>query len=176
MSKKLTEEQIKDIAKRNGLEYAALRAVIEVEGSGKGFSDATGKILVQFEPFHFQKYTGHRLANGVENQTKEWEAFNRAFAINKDAAMMSTSIGMMQVMGFHAKLLGFKTVGEMWDFAKVSEANQVELGLRFIKSNKKLYDALKKKDWPTFAKFYNGAQYKKFAYDTRMAKAYEKYA
>jgi len=111
------------------------------------------------------------LSNGVSGQSKEWEAFNSAFALNPNAAMESTSIGLMQVMGFHWKLLGFKSVGEMWDYAKVSERNQLDIAIRFIKSNKKLDNALKQGDAATFAYYYNGSGYKQFKYDTRLISA-----
>lgn len=52
--------------------------------------------------------------------------------------MESTSIGRMQVMGLHWKRLGFKSVGDMWNFAKKSEANQLWLGLKFIQTDKRL--------------------------------------
>lgn len=177
---KITDQQIKEIAEANGVEYAALKAVAVVEGSGKGYDAKTGKILIQFEPHWYKKldakdgFSGGGIweANKVDVQSKEWDAFNDAFSKDKDAAMMSTSIGLMQVMGFHYKDLGFKTVGEMWDYAKVSEANQLDLGVRFIRKNARLYDALKKKDWATFAYYYNGAQYRKFNYDTRLSQAY----
>lgn len=168
-----------DLAAANGIEAAALKAVIAVETSGRGFDAVTGKIMIQFEPAWFKRLAknegaGHVWSqNKVEKQAPEWLAFNEAFGHNPDAAMQSTSIGLMQVMGFHYKKLGFDNVGEMWNYAKVSEANQVELGLRFIRSNKKLYAALKEKDWATFAYYYNGAGYKKFKYDTRLAAAYE---
>lgn len=178
MSKKLTKQQIIDLAKENGYEYAALNAIIKVESGGIGFASDTGKILIQFEPSWFKRkapYTpsGAWSVNGVEKQSREWIAFNDAFKKNPNAAMESTSIGMMQVMGFHYKMLGFKTVGEMWDYAKVSEANQVDLAIRFIKNNPKLDKALKAKDWATVAYYYNGSAYKKFNYDTRLAAAYK---
>lgn len=182
--KKITEQQIKDIATRHGVPYAALRAVIEVEGAGNGFAP-DGKILIQFEPLWFKRRfqdwrdtvaTSKWVNNKVGTQSVEWPAFNDAFRINPTAAMESTSIGMMQVMGFHWEFLGFKSVGEMWDFAKESEANQIEIGMRFIKKNPKLLTALKKLDWPTFAYYYNGSGYKQFKYDTRLATAYKKYA
>lgn len=183
MSKKLNNQQILHLAENNGYEYAALQAVIEVESNGNGFA-SSNRLTIQFEPSWFKRtakdWRKHdKLAtwvnNGVKNQDKEYQAFNSAFQYSPAAAMKSSSIGLMQVMGFHYKLLGFKTVSEMWDFAKQSEANQLELGIRFIKSNKKLDNALKNKDWATFAYFYNGAQYKKFNYDTRMAVAYKKF-
>lgn len=179
MSKQLSDSQVSDLACKYGISYASLKAVIEVESGGIGFA-SDGKIIIQFEPSWFKRkspYTpsGKWSQNGVERQSQEWIAFNDAFSKNPNAAMESTSIGLMQVMGFHYSLLGFKTVGAMWDFAKVSEANQLELGLKFIKSNTKMYNALKKNDFNTFAYYYNGSAYKKFNYHTRMQTAYNKY-
>ena len=183
MQKKLTDAQILHLAKINGYEYAALKAVIEVESNGNGFA-SEGRLTIQFETSWFKRtakdWRKHEqqmmwVNNGVENQTNEYKAFTSAFKFSPAAAMKATSIGLMQVMGFHYALLGFKTVGEMWDYAKVSEANQVDLGIRFIKSNKKLDNALKNKDWATFAFYYNGSEYRKYNYDKRLQLAYKKY-
>lgn len=175
MSKKLLNTQIAELAKTNGYTFDNLKSVIKVESGGIGFSE-DGKLIIQFEPSWFKRkspYTPSGLwsQNGVERQVREWQAFNDAFAKDPNAAMESTSIGLMQVMGFHFSLLGFKTVGAMWDYAKVSERNQLDLAIRFIKSNKKLDNALKKGDAATFAYYYNGSQYKKFKYDTRLISA-----
>lgn len=180
MEKKITNQQLAAIATNNGFEFAAVKAIVMVEGSGSGFDAATEKILIQFEPSWYKRldakdgFSGHGVweENKVEKQSAEWIAFNDAFSKDSDAAMMATSWGIMQVMGFHYRDIGFNTVGEMVDFAKVSESNQVELGIRFIKKNARLNDALKKKDWSTFAYYYNGEQYKKFNYDNRMMDAY----
>lgn len=179
----MTKEQISAIALKHGYEPEAVHSVLEVESNGKGFSEKTGKIIIQFEPSWFMQLADPASkkkgkiwsANKVENQTAEWLAFNEAFGINPNAAMQSTSIGMFQIMGFHYKTLGFKTVGEMWDFAKLSEVNQLEMGIRFINSNARLRKALKAKDWKTFAYYYNGARYQKFNYDNRLIAAYKKY-
>lgn len=173
---KLTKEQVSALAIKNGYTYNNLNAVIKVESGGVGFATDTGKIIIQFEPSWFKRkspYTpsGKWSLNKVERQSQEWIAFNDAFRLNPNAAMESTSIGLMQVMGFHYKTLGFKTVGEMWDFAKVSEANQLEIAIRFIKSIPKLDKALKQGDAETFAFYYNGSQYKKFNYDKRLIDA-----
>lgn len=116
-----------------------------------------------------------QIVNGVEGQSCEYKAFSKAFAIDPDAAMKATSIGMMQVMGEHYASLGFKTVGEMWEFAKVSEYNQIVIAIRFIKLNKKMDQALKDGDFETFSFYYNGKGYKAFKYDTRMAAEEKKY-
>lgn len=180
---KVTKEQVEEIARKHGYEPEAVHAVLEVESNGKGFSDTTSKIIIQFEPSWFMRIADPVSrkrgkiwsANKVDNQPNEWLAFNEAFGINKSAAMQSTSIGMFQIMGFHYRALGFATVDEMWNYAKVSEANQLEMGIRFINSNARLRKALKARDWKTFAYHYNGSQYQKFNYDNRLASAYRKY-
>ena len=178
---------VKEVAKDFQLEGAALAAFIEVESGGQGFDSKTGKILIQFEPACMKKlapYTpsGKWSVNKVDVQSKEWEAFNDAFAKNKDAAMKATSIGLGQIMGFHYQRLGFKTVGEMWDFAKRGLKEQVWMIAQFIKTDSKLWMALKTGDWHTVASIYNGAGYLALAkkigrepYNLSMAKAYGRY-
>jgi hypothetical protein len=48
VSKELTEAQIRDAAAKYGVEYAALRAVLEVESSGDGFL-TDGQLKILFE-------------------------------------------------------------------------------------------------------------------------------
>ena len=47
------KQEIKEVAKNFGIEPAMFLAFIEVESGGKGFDDATGKIIIQFEPVWF---------------------------------------------------------------------------------------------------------------------------
>jgi hypothetical protein len=172
---RITIEQIQKLAKEFKYEVASVRAVLEIESGGYGFDPKTGKIIIQFEPHWFKKYTGKVIVNGVEGQTKEWVAFNQAWKIDPQATMLSTSYGLAQIMGFNHLKLGYKTVGEMLDAFKASEENQVRGMLMFIKSNKKLHKAMIEKDWRTFAYFYNGPNYKLNDYDTKLSKAYLKY-
>ncbi len=172
----IKEEEYKKLSEEFKIPITNIKKVVKVESGGQGFAKDTGKIIIQFEPSWFKRkapYTpsGKWSLNKVEKQTAEWIAFNDAFSKNPKAAMESTSIGLMQVMGFHWKLLGFKSVDEMWDYAKESEANQLRLGLLFIKSNLKMYNALKTGVWNIFAYYYNGAEYKKFNYDKRLQAA-----
>ena len=97
----ITTKELQAIADEFGISLAQLKAVIAVESGGKGFDSATGKIIIQFEPVWFRRkapYTpsGKWSVNKVEVQSKEWLAFNDAFLKNQNAAMESTSIGMMQ--------------------------------------------------------------------------------
>lgn len=180
------DKKIIELAKKqDAVEPAALLAFISVETGGQGFNPATGKIIIQFEPVHFRKKapfapSGKWSVNKVDVQSKEWEAFNDAFAKNADAAMQSTSIGIGQIMGFHFARLGYKTVGAMWDDAKKGIENQFNQLLKFIKTDTQLWYAIEAKNWDTVAKLYNGAKYKELAkrigrepYDISLAKAYQ---
>lgn len=177
---KINDQQIEDLAKEFKLPASRIHAIKDVESGGKGFDEKTGKILIQFEPAWFRKKepyapSGSWSINKVDVQSKEWIAFNNAFAIDPVSAMESTSIGMMQVMGFHWKALGFKSVGEMWGYAKESEYNQLRLAMLFIKLNKKLYGALFNGDWQWVAYYYNGSNYRVNNYDRKLEAAEKQY-
>ena len=197
----LTKNDISQIANQVGLDYARLMAFISVESGGAGFN-TDGKIIIQFEPTWFSKYLtqfkiahtfnrttdakGNRqyviqvgdktIQNGVQGQPSEWIAFNTAFAIHPKAAMLSTSIGLMQIMGFNYASAGFPSVDAMWDSFKKGEYQQVLGGATFIKNNTALYNALRNKDWAHVAFYYNGANYAENNYDHKLAAAYAKYS
>jgi len=185
---KITDSQIKEIAESIGLQYAHLKAFMMVESGNKGFDGKTGRLIIQFEPSWFKRKApyspfGSWSLNMIDVQSQEWVAFSDAFKINPDAAMESTSIGLPQIMGFHWKSLGYTSAGDMWDDFKVSEYNQVQALACFILNNKKLYDALLKKDWHIVASIYNGSDYQNLAkrigrepYNISMEKAYNKYS
>lgn len=170
---KLKSNDIIELAGEFGFDPKAVKALIAVECSGHGFDPTTGKIVIQFEPVYFHRYTRRMIHNGVEGQAKEWEAFNEAFAIHPTYAMMSTSWGMGQVMGNNFPNLGFKTVDEMVDFCKESERNQVWCALKYIESRRSLKEAFKALNWPVVAYYYNGEGYKKNNYDYKLKTAYE---
>jgi len=176
---------IKTIAALFNLDWVAIAAFIMVETGSKGFSDKTGKIIIQFEPKWFKRlvpYTpsGKWSLNGIDIQVKEWLAFNDAFAKNPDGAMQATSIGLGQIMGFHWKTLGYKSVGEMWDDAKKGLDRQIWQICKFIAMDIKLKSCLQAHDWDGVSSIYNGTGYKQLAasipreaYDISLAKAYD---
>lgn len=111
-------------------------------------------------------------ANQVEGQPRERIAFNAAVRIDARTAQLATSWGLPQMMGFNHVVCGYKTVEQMVEAFRVSEANQVAAMLTFIKSKKAMAGALKKRDWGVLAYYYNGPAYKTFKYDTKLAAAY----
>ena len=56
-----------------------------------------------------------------------------------------------------------------------SEADQLNAFCEFIKSNN-LIPALQNRNWAQFARAYNGPEYARNAYDTKLAEAYDHFA
>ena len=171
----ITELEYRNLANEFTVPISSIKAIDSVESNGQGFDLSTGRIVIQFETSYFKKIskltTGLWSTNKVELQAKEWAAFNDAFSKNPNAAMESTSIGRMQVMGIHWERLGFESVGSMWDYAKISESNQLWLGLKFISTNPKLLDAVQNRVWKTVAYLYNGPTYWIKGYDKKLENA-----
>lgn len=147
------------------------------------YSIETQTVQVTAKSTYEINVTAWKIDNGVEGQTQEYKAFNKAFAINPDAAMKSASIGAPQILGLHYKRLGFKTVGAMWDAFRASELNQVKALATFIKTDPRLLKALKEKNWHLVATYYNGSDYQALAknlgitpYNIQMSNMYKKYS
>lgn len=191
-ARKIEPSEIDSIANDLGVEPAAFRAVIAVEAAGSGF-DKAGRPKALFERHHFYKHlkdTPGLLANaeaaglaypkwGTTPYPKGSDAVYaeiiRACAIEEEAALLSTSWGLGQIMGSNYKLAGCNSVHEMVSEACESEAGQLRQMASFIKKAG-LLDELVAKNWAGFAKGYNGPQYAKNQYDQKLAAAYTKFA
>lgn len=181
----LTKAQITEIGKVRGLTYAELMTFISVESGGAGFIN--GRIIIQFEPKWFKKKapfapSGLWSINKVDNQVKEYAAFSDAFRKNPTAAMLATSWGQGQIMGFHFARLGYKSVNEMVDDFKKGDYQQVLAIAKFIVTDPSLFRAIKAQNWHMVAVLYNGGGYKALAekynrepYNISLQKAYTKY-
>lgn len=191
--KTLTNEQIKDLANKHGIEYAGLKAVVEVEASGKGFIGDVPKIL--YEPHIMYRLLTKKNYITIRNNLMKahpnlcyprWGTYRYgaesiqhkrleiASQFNRDTALESCSWGLGQVMGFHWKSLGYESLQAFINDMYESEAKQLEAMIRFIKVNGLLL-ALKNKDWVKFARGYNGSGYAKNKYHIKLANAYAKY-
>lgn len=181
----LTEEDYIQAANELGVEVAAIKAVVKIEAGAKleGFW-APGVPVANYSQSLFNKYCkkggGRKIKDGKVPDglkgyaLKEWTALVNARKKNADAADMGTYWGMFQIGGGHYKLCGCKSVEEMVEKMSESEHSQLELFATFIK-NSGMIESLRKKDWATFARKYNGPSYAKRGYHTRMAKEYAKY-
>lgn len=196
MSKRISPAQMRELADRYGIAYAAVRAIIDVEASGQGFinDDTLPKIL--YEPHVMYKLLTQRGKVSIRNDlmkahprlcyprwgthrygpvSEQHIRLGHAASFDRDCALESCSWGMGQVMGYHWKSLGYESLQAFINAMYKDEASQVDAMLRFIKVNGLLVH-LKTRNWAAFAKGYNGAGYIKNQYHTKLAKAYAKYA
>lgn len=193
MSKTLTEQQIKEAAKTAGIEYAALKAVIEVEARSSGFF-STGEPAILFERHKFWEQLGaikwftwrlrilakhpricNPISGGYGRYSEQHDKLRIATSYNRDIALQSASWGIGQVMGYHWEALGYPSLQSFINDMYESEAKQLEAMIRYIKVNN-LVDELQRHDWVGFALGYNGKAYAKNNYDEKLRQAYSKYA
>jgi len=168
-----------------GIKAAELWAVLTVETSGCGFlPDRRPKIL--FERHIFSRETGSRfdasnpdISNGTPGGygaagANQYNRLEQALALDRLAALRSTSWGIGQIMGFNAEIAGYSDAETLVNAMTVSEDEQLRAMTGEIIHNG-LHKALSAHDWPAFARGYNGLEYAKNKYDTRLAAAYQKY-
>jgi hypothetical protein len=91
-------------------------------------------------------------------------------------AYQSCSWGQFQIMGYHWQRLGFADIDAFVSAMQSSEASQLAAFARFIETDPALLKALKARKWADFARLYNGPAYKANLYDTKLARAYERYS
>jgi hypothetical protein len=193
----LKEEDIEAVAQELKIEVAVVKAVNEVESSGRGFL-VDGRVKILFEGHVFWQQLAQRkidplpLVKGNENVlykswTKkfyvggkgEYARLDQAIAILDsakvaEAAYASASWGLFQIMGYHFKSLGYTEIMQFVGEMKESEGQQLSIFSRYIQVNK-LTKYLKNKQWAEFALRYNGEGYKANKYDQKLEKAYLKY-
>jgi hypothetical protein len=178
----LTSSGFQAAAADLGVGLAEVWAVIRIETRGWGFlADRRPQIL--YERHVFNRLTGGTFraaeptisnpkSGGYLGGGKEYDRLDRALALDRDAALSSTSWGIGQVMGFHAESLGFNNVQELVDDVVLSEDRQLGAMARFILAED-LHLALRMKDWTRFARGYNGPQFAKNQYDEKLRYAYD---
>jgi len=65
-------------------------------------------------------------------------------------------VGLAQIMGFHANSLAYESAQAMWEEMSAGIAPQIEGMFRFIVARPAAIDALRRQDFVTFARYYNG--------------------
>lgn len=181
------------VAQSLGVEVAAIKAIHEVESGGRSGFLKSGRPIILFEghifwnelkkrgidpekygdeyrDILFPKWDRHSYKGGEA----EYERLEKACMINREAALCSASWGMFQIMGFNHKLCGYDTVEAYVNALKENEQNHLDSFACFL-SNAGLVEPLKKLDWETFARKYNGPGYQQNQYDSKLNAAYLRY-
>lgn len=166
------------------VEPASLWSVVMVETRGCGFlPNRRPKILFERHIFH-ERTNGkfgathpdisHPEWGGYGKDSAQYDRLARAMELNRQAALESASWGLPQIMGFNAISVGYASAEDMIKSFTSSESAQLEGMVRFLKTNK-LVRALADRAWATLARHYNGPDFAKNNWDTKLAEFHKKF-
>ncbi|MBV9889428.1 MAG: N-acetylmuramidase family protein [Rhizobacter sp.] len=169
-----------------GAEIAAVQAVADVETSGNAFDDH-GRPRILFERHYFHRLTAGRFgathaaisdatAGGYGKFSEQYGKLEEAYGLDADAALRSASWGRFQIMGDNCKAAGFASVREFVIALTQSEAAHLDAFVAFVGSDRGMAEALRTKDWASFARRYNGSGYAKNDYDNKIKQSYDRFA
>ncbi len=163
----------------------SLWAVLSVETSGWGFlPDRRPKIL--FERHYFHRLTRgkyDRLDPDISQSTAggygkpgghQYARLADALGLDREAALMSASWGLGQIMGEYYALAGYLSVDAMVAAFVESEDNQLAGLIAFIDAPDRVA-ALRAQDWASFARLYNGPAFLSGHYGQRLKTAFDRY-
>jgi lysozyme family protein len=162
-----------------------MQAVKEVEAGRSGF-DSSGRPKMLFEPHVFYRnLTGPERDAAVslglaypswrrDYPTDSYPRMVEAVKINESAALKAASWGAGQILGENHVAAGYGTPQEMVLAFMADEENHYEGMVAFILANN-LDDDLRRSDWRGFARGYNGSQYAKNGYHTKLEQAFRRW-
>jgi hypothetical protein len=180
----LSDEGMDQVCSTLNVSRAEVWTVLSVETSGFGFlQDRRPQIL--FERHIFNRLTKGRhdsgnadisnaRAGGYVGGSGEYTRLEKAMSLDREAALKSASWGIGQVMGFNYAVAGFDSIDAMVSGMVKDENTQLLAMANFINGNN-LASALQRQDWASLARGYNGPEYEKNKYDTRLAAAHAQY-
>jgi hypothetical protein len=166
--KQLSDLDYQIAAIKLGCSASAIKAVGMIESNGNGFT-STGVVKTRLESQFLARY---QAASGKAPMS--FLTFASAYAYDKNSAILSTSFGEFQVMGFNYKVAGYSSPQGYYNAVKDSAVSQLNSFVGFCQANK-LGQYLRDKNWAAFAYRYNGAGYKANSYDSKLAYWYNKF-
>lgn len=190
---KLKEEDFEMAATFIGCKKNVIKAIAEVEAAGDGFLDDEKPVILfeghvfyrntkgKFSKSHpnicFPKWDRTKYETGKTREIrgqKEWLDFFEAAKLDEPAAIMACSWGKFQILGENYNICGFETPLEFAQSMFRSEGEQLLAFIKFVK-HQHLDVFLKKLDFTSFARIYNGPSFKKNKYDEKIRDAYLKF-
>jgi len=186
------EIAVRAVAPKFGLGFPYAAAVIDVESGGAPFEPSgLPRFLFERHQFYARLPAAKRaqaVSLGLAN--REWRPKiqyrdqrtpeGRAALLDRavrfggaEVAYRSASWGLMQIMGFNYILADASSAVDLVAKCKTIEG-QLIAAFNFIQ-HEKLLLPLKRKQWAVFAEGYNGAGFRKNAYDVKLARAYAKF-
>jgi hypothetical protein len=187
LAKRIEDLDLPRIGATIGVGEDELHAFMDVEAAGSGF-DSQGRPKMLFEPHVFYRnLSGSRRDRAVREGLayKDWKPgaypadsysrLSRAAAIDETAALRACSWGLGQILGENHAMAGYVTPQLMVRAFMDDEETHLQAIVSFLKAAG-IDDDLRRHDWITVARVYNGKQHAKHNYAGRMAAAFEKWS
>lgn len=181
------------VGKTIGVSEDVVRAVVEVETNGRSY-DSRGRLRALYEPHvAWARSSGSVRASlaSIGLAYPKWKKnypkdsylrIERAMAVDEDVALKATSWGLPQIMGFNYEMAGYSSARAMVEDFCRGEAVQLTAMATFIRGSN-LDDELQAlsrisarrdvtaDECRAFVRGYNGKEYAKNDYHTKLAKA-----
>lgn len=188
----VTAAEIAAFAARLGVSVAQLKAVADVESGGSGFL-VSGHPKILWERHYFWKRLrikiplisdpapgGYTIDANRDGINDSWAKLAEACMTAPGWAFESASWGKFQIMGAWWAKLGYSSAIEFAWSMRESEAGHYEALVRYVERFG-LVKAMRAIDGSpancaAFAKGYNGAGYRKYNYDVKIAAAYRSHS
>ncbi|MER8530099.1 N-acetylmuramidase domain-containing protein [Mesorhizobium sp. M0598] len=183
-AKRTSDLDIPRISATIGVGEDEIHAFMHVEAAGFGFE---GRPKLLFEPHVFHRnLSGAKRAAAVKAGLAyaKWgakpcpkDSYPRlvaAMAIEEAAALKSASWGLTQILGENFKAAGFPSVQAMVQAFMDDEEAHLEATVKLLVAWN-VDDDLCAHRWPVVAETWNGPDYKKNRYDSKLATAYAKW-
>ena len=180
---RLVEDDFIAASKALACEIRAIKAVTSVEAP-RGAFDKMGRPTILFERHLFSRLTLRQydgrypfISNPVAGgysfpELDEYVRLQQAYALNATAALKATSWGLFQILGANHVTAGFSTVDQFVQAMCRSAGEQLAAFVMFVRANPDMLSAIQEKNWAQFARYYNGPQYMRNHYDTKLAEKY----
>ena len=191
----LHESDLQAAADKLGVQLAKIKAVNAVESRGTGFL-ADGRPVILYERHILHRRLRARgvdadaiarrapnvcnpARGGYAGGAAEWSRVATALQVVPDqhdgVVYESASWGLFQIMGWHWETLDYASVDAYVAAMRRSEGDQLDAFVRFILADPALHRALRNGAWGTFARLYNGPDYKSNMYDAKLAREYRRF-
>lgn len=195
-SRFLTERAVVELAHEFDLNPSIVFAICTVEGRDEGFL-TDGRALLQFERHKFHLYVSQRLGAGTaaswtqkhpnicsptwsgtvyKEAYGEWHRFDEALLLDATCAMLSCCWGAGRIMGFNYALAGYPDVQSFVKAMNQSERLQLKALLTFIDNQPAFMHAVKTRDYERMARMFNGHNYARYSFHTKLRDADEAHA
>lgn len=194
-SRRLTDDDYREVAEELGIDVAAMKAVVEIEAgtSHKGFTP-DGRPIINFDLSMFRIFArrrgialapyakSHAVVFASANvrkygsrQAAQYARLDAAMTIDSITAIYGTFWGMFQIGGFNWQKCGASSPDDFVKRMSRSEREQLHMFAQFITSCN-LVRYLRSHNWSEFARHYNGPGYARHSYHTRLARSYARHS